>query len=328
MIPLKISETLSFRIFWGLLIGTIIIVSFISIWSDRKSQGLEAFGFEFKDNVFSAVEEIGLLPDKTNLSIKIKNAVSVEGEHYLNTTFSIYIAGEQANQIIQSIGKKNCDKLKLKLTLFSGHKNYGPSVRKFECCTGVTTVSCNYDGKLKIFPISGAVVNYPLDKYIFKIPFLTEPKLSFNTVKIFNQTQNEIIEDTLMLETVGSKLYDNLKKEFSGSHFINNPPQLFLSFKMVRGGSLLIAYYTVLAYLIFFLYLFIFKIKTMGGLLSSVTGFFFSVWSLRQILDPKDEIPMDLLDTTVIGFAVLILIIIFTKLVFNKYKKIEKNNNS
>jgi len=80
-----------------------------------------------------------------------------------------------------------------------------------------------------------------------------------------------------------------------------------------------IAYYTVLAYLVLFLYLFIWKVNTYEGLLTAVTGFFFSVWSLRQILDPKDEIAMDLLDTTIVCFSILILSVIFTKMVFNGY---------
>jgi len=170
------------RILWGTLIVFVLGAAGYSIFADRKSQGIEAFGLEYQNNGYTRVQKLGMAPETTNLTLHIMNAVAQDGEFFLKAFVSIHIGGDQAKELLNS---KAFRKKSLRWTLYSGHRNYAPSVRFFTCDPAPNTITCFYDEKLDIRPKYGNLVDYPLDRHTFKLPFLIEPRLSLDTIKVF-----------------------------------------------------------------------------------------------------------------------------------------------
>jgi len=291
------------RVCWYLIL--ILIGSYVLVFLERGQEWENYYEFVLQGNEY-------ILADRNTKNIKKPNIITFELSK-LEATHGEILAGGSL-----SLSFYNDDKYCRQSADSNAKRNIALEIRnlkekeEFQRIPAEVNCEKEYDDAGIFFsgftdtvfvPVEGNVFDYPFDSLVFYFVLNIQPKIAFDKIYFYNR-----------IHGIFFKTHPKITKKDSG---------LFIKFKTVRKNSIKIAYWIILFSIVLYIILIIFFVKKLGSLVSAVSGFFISVWSIRSLFSEGALVYPNLVDLTAIFSSIVLLIGILDRIIFRKYVKDE-----
>ena len=302
-----------------LTIGALSIFFFHSTYQEINLKDSNAYSFVRTNNSYKLVErtDLNFSKDKAILIIALEKAEIDKGEVGVKGSVQINLPSKLYKNVNNGCGNISFE------TIWTTKKydDVGPfelDVAEKEDSGFIFAFSNDF----LVYPFRGSLLRYPFDQFNFDIPVLTRPSIKFDIVEIINRTVYEI-KTSPKITTLDNTSLDEFKHLHDKNTDVELNPAIRIEYKFSRKKYLFIAFYSIAAAILIFIVLTILHINRIDTILTSIAGYFFSVWSARNIVIQDIQVFPTLLDILIFYSSSIFLALVVLKIAFGYYQRSE-----